>query len=210
MAQNPGLGSLEQLLDAQEAQETAVKILDMMPSGTEGMLTAYTMDREELGSAVIRAWQRGCQISVVLDERSTLRGNTRDQPALAKRMIHAGVPVYLAQGKPLGPEYRAAGRGGVGFGNLSGQMHAKMVWAHNRAVVGSTNWTTSSRANVERSTLLVLSAKGIEEFQRDARDLLESARSATEAMVADAQRTRSQSPSLGRQRSVAAPRTPTR
>ena len=81
-----------------------MRALDRMPQGTEGQLTAYTIDREELGSAVIRAWQRGCQISVVLDERSTLRGSTRDQPALTRRMINAGVPVYLAQGRALGPE----------------------------------------------------------------------------------------------------------
>ena len=68
------------------------------------------------------------------------------------------------------------------------------------------------REHIEDDTFLVTYCDGVSDVNMS--DLIrfhrEQGRLATEVMVADAQRARSQSPSLGRQRDRAPPRTPTR
>ena len=77
----------------------------------------------------------------------TIQGRTRDQFSSAKELVACGVLVRVATGIPGKQEYDAVGRSVPGF--VKGIQHAKAVLAGREAVIGSANWTTSSRCNFE-------------------------------------------------------------
>ena len=111
------------------------------------LLLCFSIDRAEIIEALIEAHQRGCRVRVGADYNMTMYGRTRDQVQSLRRLTAAGVEVLLIQGVPLGPVYRAAGR--ECFGNLKGIQHSKGLLVGKRAFIGSSNWTTSTRANHE-------------------------------------------------------------
>ena len=82
----------------------------------------------------------------------TPHGKTREQLSSAKELVACGVLVRLAAGLNVRAEYAAVGRSIPG--HLCGIQHAKCVLAGNRAVVGSWNWTISSRSNGELGLLV--------------------------------------------------------
>ena len=60
------------------------------------------------------------------------------------------------KGGPLGPEYRRVNRAVAG----TGIQHAKTLLADDFLIIGSCNWTTSSRANSELGALVHLTPRG--------------------------------------------------
>ena len=72
----------------------------------------------------------------------------------------------LLKGGPLAPEYKKVGRAVSG----TGIQHAKTVLVDNMLVVGSCNWTVSSKGNSEISMLIRLHSTG----ERLMREVLES------------------------------------
>ena len=74
--------------------------------------------------------------------------------------------MVLQKGGPLAPEYLRVGRTISG----TGIQHAKTLLADHTLVVGSTNWTVSSRANSEVGVMVRLHPSG----ERLVRDALES------------------------------------
>ena len=60
------------------------------------------------------------------------------------------------KGGPLGPEYRRVNRPISG----TGIQHAKTLLADDFLIIGSCNWTVSSRANSELGALVQLTPKG--------------------------------------------------
>ena len=82
---------------------------------------------------------------------------------MARQLLVAGVGVRLARGNRLSPVYQEAGRT-VNVGSFMGVLHAKSVIIGRQAFIGSTNWTVSSRANLECSVHLQLDANTKEEF----------------------------------------------
>ena len=91
-------------------------------------------------------------MKVGLDRRTTLSGKPRDQQQMAQQLQASRIAVVLQKGTPLGPEYTRVNRAVSGTGLL----HAKCLLADDMLVVGSANWTTSSRGNVEVGVLLRL------------------------------------------------------
>ncbi len=98
---------------------------------------------------------------VALDRSMTIAGTTHLQLQAAERMQDAGIPVLLCRGEKSDEEYRAAGRTTRGF---YGILHAKslLIVAPDRRgatlLVGSCNWTTSSRANIEHVAYISINA----------------------------------------------------
>ena len=90
----------------------------------------------------------------------TLQGRTRDQYVSARELAACGVLVRVASGKPLKPEYDAFGRSVPAY--LKGIQLAKAVIAGREAVIGSANWSTSSRSNHELGVHLELSASHVD------------------------------------------------
>ena len=70
------------------------------------------------------------------------------------RLSSSGCLVRMARGSTLDNEYFRAGRS-VKRG-LEGVSHAKAVLSGTWFLCGSTNWTTASRGNVERTILVEL------------------------------------------------------
>ena len=91
---------------------------------------------------------------VVLDRGATLEGRTRNQLSSALRLSSTGIEVRLTEGKQCLGEYTAVGRRVPS--HIKGIMHAKsLLVASSEArdscevLIGSCNWTTSSRSNFE-------------------------------------------------------------
>ena len=73
-------------------------------------------------------------------------------------MVHAGIPCHVCKGVDLNSGYREAGRD-ICKG-VSGKMHSKFLLAGPYLVIGSTNWTSSSKGNQETSVLVFLNGEG--------------------------------------------------
>ena len=117
------------------------------------VLFGYTFDRADIRDELIRAAGRGVLVRVFLDFRTTK--STALQLAASGDLVTAGVIVQLLQGVPIRPEYEESGRQTTCNGR--GICHAKYVRYGRHMLLGSTNWTTSSRCNLEQGALLYLS-----------------------------------------------------
>ena len=100
-----------------------------------------------------------------MDYRTTLSSRPRDQQQFAQQLQANRIPVTLLKGGPLAPEYKKVGRAVVG----TGIQHAKTVLVDDMLVVGSCNWTVSSKANSEVAVLIRMNSSG----ERLVRDVLE-------------------------------------
>ena len=100
-------------------------------------------------------------MKVALDRRTTLSGKPRDQQQMAQQLQASRIAVVLQKGTPLAPEYSRVNRAVSGTGIL----HAKCLLADGMLVVGSANWTTSSRGNKEVGVLIRLYPSAIQSVQ---------------------------------------------
>ena len=160
-----GLGVMMQLLDAKSCQDMAVSLAANARS--QIVLMGYTYDYPALQEALLAAAARKVSIKIGLDHRTTLSSRPRDQQQFAQQLQASGIEVVLLRGGPLAPEYRAVGRSVTG----SGIQHAKTMYAddgHGGAlvVIGSCNWTVSSRANSELSALVKLHQPGAKTIEQ--------------------------------------------
>ena len=87
--------------------------------------------------------------------------DTKGMKGAALQLGAAGVEVRVKAGKDLSAVYSRSRKPVFG----SGIMHSKFLRVGNSVVVGSTNFTTSSQANVETSVLIQLSADGLDAFR---------------------------------------------
>lgn len=109
---------------------------------------------------MVGARQRGVQVHVGCDRRFSLNGRCRDQEQSLRRLEAEGCHVRLLDGGPSAGFYREVGRGQGGRGIA----HAKLVFADSMVVLGSCNYTTASRANLESGVLIELNAWGRSEL----------------------------------------------
>ena len=189
---------------ASETQEETIKRIELVESGGSIKILAYSYDRQDISAALAAAQKRGVQVQVLIDHRQTLKG-PKEQLAVVQQLRSQGISVKTLSGVALGPEYHAAGRAATptAYSGLQGIMHVKGaiikqspdkdVWW---TLLGSTNWTTSSRCNVEWSQGLNISGdepelkRVLDRFS----ELWQAATDFTEAEVRQAQRSRSASP----------------
>ena len=157
-------------------------------------LTAYGFDLDDICSKLIRCHELGCKVSVVADEKMSLGSQTREQSQKMNQLLVAGVPTYTSRGKNIKAAYLEVHRKvppGVGI------QHAKCLQCDEYLIVGSTNWTTSSKSNEEMSVLLYLGPEGMKDWdgRRDA--LLSEAEPYTSETQEEAQRRRELSAQRG-------------
>ena len=149
-------GNVLAVLDAVNSHETAARVIDKAAPGERVTMLGFSFDRAEIVEALIRARKRGCLVRVALDRNMTIQGRTRNQFGAAKELAAAGVLVRVAAGASLKPECHAVGRSVPGC--AIGIQHSKAVLAGREAVIGSANWTTSSRGNFELGVHLEFAA----------------------------------------------------
>jgi phosphatidylserine/phosphatidylglycerophosphate/cardiolipin synthase-like enzyme len=81
-------------------------------------------------------------------------------------MVQQRVQVFVNSGFNIAGAYLAAGRRMHGaMADRVGLLHAKVFWAGETCIVGSVNWTTSSRCNRELAVELQLDARGVANLQ---------------------------------------------
>ena len=180
-----GLGTMVQLMDAKGAQEEVVRLVRDAKSSV--ILLGFTYDLPEFQEVLVDAASRLVDVKVGLDHRTTLSTRPRDQQQFAQQLQANRIPVTLLKGGPLGPEYKKVGR----VVNGTGIQHAKTVLADGMLVVGSCNWTVSSKANSEVAVLIRLSNSG----ERLVRDTLEGRLAGGERLEAALERPRRRSTS---------------
>ena len=107
--------------------------------------------------ALLDAFSRRIAVQIGLDRRTTMSNRPRDQQQFAQQLEAQRIPVRLLKGGPLGPEYAKVGRQVTG----TGIQHAKTVLVDDKLIVGSCNWTVSSKANSEFGVLVRLHPEGL-------------------------------------------------
>ena len=147
---NGSIGEVLEMLDSIGSQEAVVRLVN--EARRHVLLMGFTYDRPEINDALLRAAERDVTVKVALDRRTTLSGKPRDQQQMAQQLEANRIVVVLQHGAPLGPEYARVQRSVSGTGLL----HAKCLLADDMLVVGSANWATSSRGNVDVGALLRL------------------------------------------------------
>ena len=181
------------MLNAVESQETAKKAIGRAKEFV--LVLAFTFDRQDMVDALKEAVTRRCEVIVVADRNYTLTGKTRDQLQRLQELESNGAVVRLAQGGKAKEEYAAVGRSWSGTGIL----HAKFLHTERETIIGSCNWTTSSRANVEMGLHVMLNRVESAKISATIRALSDGGQKVHEAAVLAEQRrnSRSQTPSRG-------------
>ena len=153
------------ILDGLAVQNKVISAIQSSESWEVIRLMGFTFDYQPLVAALCtaKAAAPDRRVDVVLDRAQTLTGPTQNQNAMARQLLEAGVGVRLARGNRLSPVYQEAGRT-VNVGSFMGVLHAKTVIIGRQAFVGSTNWTVSSRANLECSEHLEFDANTADKF----------------------------------------------
>ena len=134
-------------------------------------LRAYSFDAPSVLEALEAACARGASCSLIADASQCSK--TKLQWQSLKRVATAGVSVRLASGRSVRDAYVSDGRGAAVGAGLKGLHHAKalLVVGEKTAelVVGSLNWSTSSKANSECGLRLAVASDApvVTDFVRD-------------------------------------------
>ena len=184
-----GVGTVVAVLDATGSQDAAKRLCQ--EARVYILVSAFSFDRADLADALVDARRRGVEVRVAVDKKMSLGGTTRDQMQVLKAMAANGVKVRVCQGRGYSEEYQAVGRRPIGG---LGAQHSKTLLTEKGAVVGSTNWTTASRANVEVGLEVVLRKAEQEKLRMRLLEAFEAGTELFEAEVAAVQKSRSASP----------------
>ena len=110
-----------------------------------GTLTSFTYDMLMITEALIEAAQRGLDATAFLDMGHALKGSTVWMIDRLSALKKGGVKVFLSHGS----------------NGISGIQYSKTFLADEFLLVGSCNWTGSSRENHEECTLTALNEEGL-------------------------------------------------
>jgi hypothetical protein len=150
-------------LTARQSQGCLIQTLNKIPQSIAAcvvIILGYMFDRPDVAEALIRAAGNRCGIVVVLDMASSLACKAGEQRSIELQLEARGIRVRLLRGLDATEEYSAVGRSGTrGFGGIQ---HAKAALVGNQVVLGSTNWTTASRANTELGALITVGESDIQ------------------------------------------------
>ena len=172
------LGACMSLLTGAAAQSRLIDLLASCCPGAAVDLTVYTIDRDDLRDAMISARRhRQARIRVLSDCRQSLTSgaSVAGQRSYLLSLEREGVEVRVGCGRALAPVYAQVNRFPA-FGSMSGALHAKAAHVEGVLIVGSTNWTTSSRANFEIAAEVLLSDAGKEVWRQTFSEQWEKAR----------------------------------
>ena len=183
-----GLGSVLSLPGGQESQDIGIRLIDSAEQYVR--LLGFTFDRADVTEALKRAKSRNVDVAVGVDKKWTLNGRTREQLVRLKELEAHGVVTRVVSGRVISEEYRAVGRGayeGIGI------LHAKAVHTDAGSLIGSANWTTSSRSNVELGVEMLLHDLAAAELKDRMTVIIEGGDTVMDAEVLAAQRSHSES-----------------
>jgi hypothetical protein len=153
-----GYGECLEILGAVESQERAKLLISLAGKSSQVRLFGYTFDRGDVVHQLLIAKAMGASVRVVLDESQTLRGGTRDCKQQVGRLLTNGVEVRVLTGQSCAAAYAEAGRSIAS--HIRGIHHCKSIVVDDYAVIGSCNWTTSSRSNFEMGVLCRIEGYG--------------------------------------------------
>jgi hypothetical protein len=164
-------GRLLSLMTSKQTQKMAVFMLGK----AEGYaaLTCFTFDLLMVKEALCACAQRDVTTEVYADKGHSLKGTTALQMIRLDEMRRAGVEVFLTDG----PE-------------SSGIQHSKTLLVDGLRIVGSFNWSNSSRSNHEEGALIMLTAEGRRAAKERLTYLRKSSTLLTAELVCTAQETR--------------------
>ena len=95
---------------AAQTQKMCCFLTQKCTAGWIWLLTAYSLDVEDIVVATQKAARRGAKTRVVADRRMSLGKGTRDMLASLKAMRASGAEVAFVNGKDIQAEYSAVGR----------------------------------------------------------------------------------------------------
>ena len=121
-------------------------------------MMAFTFDLEDVCQALSACRRRGCSVMVLLDRRQAMGKSTRNMTQQVTALVANGVSVRVKAGR----DWKQAD--GATFGR--GMMHAKVLRADERIVIGSTNCTSNSQTCVETAVEVQLSPQGAVTWNR--------------------------------------------
>ena len=142
-----GGGTVLSVMSSKQAQKMGAYLIGKAVSRI--VLTAYTYDLVVITNALKEAAIRGVTVTVIGDHGHTLTGATAAMVERFTELKDAGVTVLLTRGVSGG----------------SGIQHSKTLLCDVHAIVGSCNWTNSSRSNQETSVLLFLNEPGLAAYE---------------------------------------------
>ena len=148
-----------------------ISALAAAKSRSRVLLRAYSFDAPAVLEALEAACARGASCSLIADASQCSK--TKLQWQSLKRVATAGVNVRLATGHSVRDAYVSDGRGATVGAGLKGLHHAKalLVIGEKTAelVVGSLNWSTSSKANSECGLRLAIASDApvVTDYVRD-------------------------------------------
>ena len=119
---------------------------------------AYSFDQPGMVRVLKEALEKGCRVHLVTDQ-SQATGKTKAQLQVLKELQSSGARVRLVTGNSVNAAYEGDGRGVKVGGKIKGLHHAKTLLCMGpsgsaRLVIGSCNFTTSSKANREAGVVI--------------------------------------------------------
>ena len=154
------------MFDARSAHALGVYMLNKAASiSSIGriVLMACWFDLDDVTKALIKCRESGHSVTVFIDHKNTLANTARDQLQRLLELRANGICVKVVKGYLMKEAYEADGIQSVGGRGL---LHAKALVIDDFLMLGSANWTRSSRANHEMNVLLELSSGGIAQLDR--------------------------------------------
>jgi len=134
------------ILTCKEAHKMAIYLIGRATNRV--VLTAFTYDLNTVTEALIQAAQRGIDVTVIVDKSHSESGATLSMPERLGQLRDGGAKVYTCRG--------ATGSSGI--------QHSKTLLVDDKAIIGSANWTNSSRSNDEVSMLVWLGPDGLMKY----------------------------------------------
>ena len=122
-----------------------------------------------------RRSRREAAAAVTICVDTSMVARTREEAQALQRMMRFGVKVLHRSGMDLSEAYQADNRSAGRASGKLGVMHSKLMLADQTLILGSTNVTWSSQANVEFGARIGLEAGEALEVRRRVEEVLEGA-----------------------------------
>ena len=186
------------ICDAAATHAIAVAMCKEAWRGSWIVLFGFTFDSEELADALAEAAAREVSVTVLLDKYEALSGAAKGRAGCLQRLLTSHIDVFLGNGDT---------RPGIGG---RGRIHSKTcVTGSGFALLGSSNWTHASQANLETTTFLRLPWQALEDFRHTAQWIKDNMTPLTEAHIQEAATKIEVRSSKSTRRSPSSARTPT-
>ena len=150
------------LSDGRQSHFVAETLLRNAAAKESITIFAFSFDHPYIAREIIEAVKRGVCVDLVMNLRDIEGDSTSKKGVETLREIMYSTTRVHAPGKftlfsqtglELKPVYERYDRT-IGTSVIEGHNHAKIMWANPYLIVGSTNWSVSSEANVELDVVL--------------------------------------------------------